>query len=109
MAFYIPHLITLFLCLAVLGICLANTHLVIAKTDKDLLRIVLLMACFFQASTIITFIANQTLWVIKSHDELVGIGSQIGWLAYDYQNKLYHLSVAFGLNYWLHHKKQAHS
>lgn len=100
MMLYIPHIITYALCslvLVVAGINLAKA----VERDNDALKGLLILSIFFQISTIVTFMIVQAGWVLKNHDELVGMSAQLGWLAYDYQNKLFHLFAALLMGHWL--------
>ena len=100
MMFYIPHVITYVLCSLVLIVAGTNFAKVLER-DNDALKGLLILSIFFQISTIVTFMIVQAGWVLKSHDDLVGMSAQMGWLAYDYQNKLFHLFTALLMGHWL--------
>lgn len=97
----IPHLITLALCLLVIYLAIANIVVACTGMRSDSVRGLVLLLCFFQISTIATFIVVQSGWVFGGHDELVGMSAQLGWLAYDYQNKLFHICAAVLLGHWM--------
>lgn len=98
---YIPHLITLLLCVAVLFSACVNFYFTIKFTRKDLIQVLILMALGFQVGTISFFAINQTIWVVSQHDQLVGSVSSVAWLLYDYLNLLFHLSCGTILYYYL--------
>jgi uncharacterized membrane protein YjdF len=97
---YIPHYITFTLCAIIVVLALSN---VFAASDlrKDLLQMLIFIVCFFQIATIITFAVVQWDWVANDHGLIVGSWSAIGWIAYDYLNKLFHLSGALLLRHWI--------
>ena len=98
---YIPHLITLVLCIAIVFSAVINAGMALKYTRKDLLQILIIMALGWQVATIVFFVINQSMWVIKSHEELVGTLSSTLWLIYDYTNKLFHLCCGLILYYYL--------
>lgn len=100
MMLYIPHAITYVLSLMVIVVASINLAKVL-KHDSNALKGLLILSIFFQISTIASFMIVQAGWVLKSHDELVGMSSQLGWLAYDYQNKLFHLFAALLMGHWI--------
>lgn len=101
---YIPHLITLIFVIAVVAMGITNL-LLIHKVDKaPFLQHLLYSMCLFQLLSMVTFTVNQIGWVINEHESVVGFEAQIGWLAYDYLNKLFHLSTAAVLHYYLKYK-----
>lgn len=100
---YIPHIVTLLLCLSVIATDFRIVCTVMLRARRDGMRTLMLLAVFFQFATMITFIVVQTGWVLQSHDELVGTSAQLGWLAYDYLNKLFHLTAAVALLQWLNY------
>ena len=62
---YIPHLITLVLCIGIL--VLASINLRLTCRNQESLRILIFMALSWQTVVILFFMYNQTLWVIKEH------------------------------------------
>lgn len=100
MMLYIPHAITYVLCSLVLLVAGVNLARVL-EHKNDALKGLLVLSIFFQISTIATFMVVQAGWVLKNHDALVGMSAQLGWLAYDYQNKLFHLFAALLMGHWL--------
>ena len=101
---YLPHLIAFILVCLVLFLTFSNMFYVHRAHKAPVLRQLLYVMCVFQILTMLTFTANQVGWVINDHESVVGFEAQIGWLAYDYQNKLFHLSVAAVLHYYLKFK-----
>lgn len=98
---YIPHLVTVALCLSVLTLASTNLYLTLRYARQDVTYILIIMALGFQWMTIVFFGVNQTLWVVNQHDELVGSTSSVVWLLYDYLNLLFHLSCGVILYYYL--------
>ena len=98
---YIPHIITLVFCIAIILSAIVNTRMALKYTRRDLLQVLILMALGWQVATIVFFVINQSMWVVKSHEELVGTLSSTLWLIYDYTNKLFHLSCGLILYYYL--------
>ena len=98
---YVPHLITLALCIAIVFSAIVNARMTLKYTRKDLLQILIVMSLGWQVATIVFFVINQTMWVVKSHEELVGTLSSTLWLIYDYTNKLFHLCCGMILYYYL--------
>lgn len=98
---YIPHFVTLSLCVAILFVAAMNAVNTIKYTRRDLFQLFILMAIGWQVSTIVFFIYNQSVWVIKNHSELVGSASAVAWIIYDYSNKFFHLSCGLILFYYL--------
>lgn len=106
---YIPHLITLTLCVSILVLASINLRLTYRHVQEDLLKILILMAVGWQVVVILFFMYNQTVWVFKEHDSLVGTVDSALWLMYDYSNKFFHLSSGLILYHYLHDKSTQHS
>ena len=98
---YIPHIITLAFCITIILSAIVNTRMALKYTRRDLLQVLIIIALGWQVATIVFFVVNQSMWVIKSHEELVGTLSSTLWLVYDYTNKLFHLSCGLILYYYL--------
>lgn len=98
---YIPHLVTVALCLSVLALASTNLYLTLRHIRHDVIYILIIMSLGFQWMAIVFFGVNQTLWVINQHEELVGSVSSVAWLLYDYLNLLFHLSCGVILYYYL--------
>lgn len=98
---YLPHLITAVLCTAVLILAGVNLKLTCKYTRKDTLQILIIMAIGWQVVTIMFFVFNQSAWVLKSYEQLVGSTDSTLWILYDYSNLLFHLSSGLILYYYL--------
>lgn len=98
---YIPHLITLVLCIGILVLASINLRLTCRNVQESLLRILIFMALGWQTVVILFFMYNQTLWVIKEHDTTVGTVNSVLWLMYDYANNFFHLSSGLILYHYL--------
>lgn len=98
---YLPHFITAALSTAVLILAGVNTNLTRKYTRKDTLQILIIMATGWQVATILFFVFNQSIWVLKNHEQLVGSMDSTLWLLYDYSNLLFHLSSGLILYYYL--------
>lgn len=101
---YVPHLITLILIIAVVVFATINLFYVNKAHKTPFLHFLLYTVCILQIMTMAAFTVNQAAWVMLGHEEVVGSLSQIGWLAYDYLNKLCHLIAAVALNFYLRFK-----
>lgn len=97
---YAPHVITLILCLLSLAIATKNAMIIKHCRNGAAVILVLLMS-LFQASTVITFVVVQFGWVINHHGDAVGTASQLGWIAYDYQNLLFHICAGLAVRHWI--------
>jgi len=97
---FIPHLITLILCSLSAAIAIKNARSVTKCHDGSAIVLVLLMS-LFQISTVATFVTLQFGWVLSGHGELIGKESQLGWIAYDYQNILFHICAGLTVNHWI--------
>jgi len=96
----IPHLITLALCFLSVMVATKNARDVTKCKDGASVILVMLMS-LFQISTVVTFVVLQFGWVVSGHGELVGKESQLGWIAYDYQNILFHICAGLTVNHWI--------
>jgi hypothetical protein len=101
---YLPHLITFVLVIAITIMAFLNMFYIHNAHKAPFLRQMLYIMCIFQILTMLTFTANQIGWIVNEHESIVGFEAQIGWLAYDYQNKLFHLTAAAVLHYYLKFK-----
>ena len=101
----IPHLITLALCIAVLVMTVVNTLMGLRYLRRDMVQLMMMMYCGFQAATIISFTVNQTVWVLGDFESAIGTAPALAWLAYDYLNKLFHLTTAMMAYYFLKCRK----
>ena len=98
---YFPHYITFTLCAIIVALAFGNIFRAATTTRHDAFRCIVFIVCFFQIATIITFGVVQWEWIANDHGLVVGSWSAIGWLAYDYLNKLFHLSGALLLRHWI--------
>ena len=101
---YIPHLITLTLCVGILILASVNLRLTCRHVHEDLLKVLIIMATGWQVAVILFFMYNQTVWVLQEHSRLVGTTDSVLWLMYDYANKFFHLSSGLILYYYLRDK-----
>lgn len=97
---YAPHAITFILCLLSLAIAAKNAMIVTHCRDGVAVTLVLLVS-LFQASTVVTFIVVQFGWVLNHHGDAVGEAAQLGWIAYDYQNLLFHICAGLTVRHWI--------
>lgn len=97
---YAPHVITLILCLLSLAVAAKNAMIVTNCRNGTAVILVLLMS-LFQASTVVTFVVMQFGWVLNHHGNAVGVASQLGWIAYDYQNLLFHICAGLTVRHWI--------
>lgn len=98
---YIPHLMTLALCISILVLASINLRLTCRHVQEDMLRILIFMALGWQTVVILFFMHNQTVWVFKEHDSVVGTVDSTLWLMYDYANTFFHLSSGLILYHYL--------
>ena len=100
----IPHAITFVFVAAITVAAFINLSMIHRAHKAPILRQLLAFMCLFQILTMASFTANQISWIVNDHESFVGLDAQLGWLAYDYQNKLFHLTAALALNYYLRFK-----
>ena len=101
---YLPHMITFIFVSCVVILAFANIFHVHKAHKAPRLQPLLYFMCLFQILTMASFTANQIGWIMNDYESFVGLDVQLGWLAYDYQNKLFHLTAAGVLNYYLRFK-----
>lgn len=98
----IPHAITFILCSVVVIFASRNIiSLYKAQHLNHVMTITLSLLCLFQIAAILSFVFNQAIWVAEQHGTVIGVTSSMGWLAYDYSNTLFHLTVGVTINYYL--------
>lgn len=100
----IPHLITFVFVAVITALAFYNVFLIHRAHQAPVLRQLIAFMCVFQILTMASFSANQIGWIVNEHETILGAVVQLGWLAYDYQNKLFHLTAALVLNYYLRFK-----
>jgi hypothetical protein len=102
---YLPHLITFLLLSMVMFVATTNLFCIHRAHQSVILRQLLVTLCCLQLLVMFAFAYNQMGWIINEHESIVGQDAQIGWLAYDYLNKLFHLITALTLRYYLDFKQ----
>lgn len=79
-----------------------NARLAYKNLERSAFQLLVFMALAWQTVTILFFMYNQSVWVLKEHDTLVGGLDSTLWLMYDYSNKFFHLTSSLILYYYLH-------
>ena len=100
----LPHVVTFILVGMVAVLALVNIFYIHNAHKAPALQQLLYFVCLFQLLTMAAFTANQVGWIVHEFEKVVSLDIQLGWLAYDYQNKLFHLLAAATLNYYLRYK-----
>ena len=95
---YVPHAITLLLCLAI--ILTAVNNIAMAKSDKGttFIKHAVWLVSGFQLMAITVFLINQSAWVFSDNVSLVGSDVAVSWLIYNYLDQLFHITIAIIIN-----------
>lgn len=80
------------MCLYVIYLASHNLYRLVAR--KGSISDWLPALCVYQILTMLSFLYNQSVWLMDSHESAIGITASVSWLAYDYLNTLFHIAAA---------------
>jgi len=94
----IPHIITFILCASIIVVGIDCIVLLNKNKIFGQLNIFFYSIILTQILTILSFMFNQFGWIINNHGSELGLTVELGWLSYDYLNKLFHIGIIIFIN-----------
>lgn len=101
---YVPHILTFVLYTWVLLVAGQNFWFN-RYTVNDRLRATAYSLIMFQVFAVVSYLFNQSMWLLDKRQEDIGLVTSPSWLVYDYLNGVFHLAVA---SLSTHHLKGRH-
>jgi len=101
---YVTHLITFIL--SSYAICLAVSNLISCGriSGARVIKVMIAATSSLQIIAIVSFLYNQSIWLVGDYEEVVGSYVSMSWLAYDYLNSLFHIATASTMRLYLQYR-----